>query len=280
MSDLILAQRDGAVFEVTLNRPRQRNAINDEMMQALSVAFDQAEDEFNKGARAVIVRGAGRVFSAGIDLNQFLTPDAGSRKNLFPFTARYQAVLNKIERCSLPVVCVLRGYCLGLALELALACDFRIAAERTKLGLPEARLGIIPDVGGSVRLVKLIGPARAKDLIMTGRNIDLSQALDWGLVNAVFPKDELDQGLGEFVDALAASAPLAVSYAKRVVNDIADNARGLQIEAWAQAQLFRTEDFHNAVKAMIDKNLSDRLGRRMKLSFMARHRRSGRAVSR
>ncbi|MDE2855513.1 MAG: enoyl-CoA hydratase/isomerase family protein [Chloroflexota bacterium] len=253
MSDLILAQRDGAVFEVTLNRPRRRNAINDEMMQALSVAFDQAEDEFNKGARAVIVRGAGRVFSAGIDLNQFLTPDEGLRKNLFPFTARYQAVLNKIERCSLPVVCVLQGYCLGLALELALACDFRIAAERTKLGLPEARLGIIPDVGGSVRLVKLIGPARAKDLIMTGRNIDLSQALDWGLVNAVFPKDELDRGLGEFVDALAASAPLAVSYAKRVVNDIADNARGLQIEAWAQAQLFRTEDFHNAVKAMIDK---------------------------
>ncbi len=253
MSDLILARRDGPVFEVTLNRPRKRNAITDEMMQALSLAIDQAEDEFNQGVRAVIVRGAGRVFSAGIDLDQFLTLDDGLRKNLYPFTARYQAVLNKIERCSLPVICVMQGYCLGLALELALACDFRLAAERTKLGLPEARLGIIPDVGGTVRLVKLIGPARAKDLIMTGRNIDVSQAVDWGLVNAVFPKAELDQGAGEFVDALAASAPLAVSYAKRAVNDITDNARGLQIEAWAQAQLFRTEDFRNAIKAMIDK---------------------------
>jgi len=253
VSDLILARRDGPVFEVTLNRPRKRNAITDEMMQALSLAIDQAEDEFNQGVRAVIVRGAGRVFSAGIDLDQFLTLDDGLRKNLYPFTARYQAVLNKIERCSLPVICVMQGYCLGLALELALACDFRLAAERTKLGLPEARLGIIPDVGGTVRLVKLIGPARAKDLIMTGRNIDVSQAVDWGLVNAVFPKAELDQGAGEFVDALAASAPLAVSYAKRAVNDITDNARGLQIEAWAQAQLFRTEDFRNAIKAMIDK---------------------------
>ena len=253
MSDLILARRDGPVFEVTLNRPRKRNAITDEMMQALSLAIDQAEDEFNQGVRAVIVRGAGRVFSAGIDLDQFLTLDDGLRKNLYPFTARYQAVLNKIERCSLPVICVMQGYCLGLALELALACDFRLAAERTKLGLPEARLGIIPDVGGTVRLVKLIGPARAKDLIMTGRNIDVSQAVDWGLVNAVFPKAELDQGAGEFVDALAASAPLAVSYAKRAVNDITDNARGLQIEAWAQAQLFRTDDFRNAIKAMIDK---------------------------
>jgi len=254
MSDLILARRSEQVFEITLNRPGERNAINDEMMMAISQAFDRAEREFNDGARVVLVRGAGRVFSSGIDLNQFLALDEGLRANLFPFTGRYQAIFNKIERCSLPVICVLQGYCLGMALELALACDFRIAAERTKLGLPEARLGIIPDVGGAVRLVKLVGPSRAKDLIMTGRNIDLSQALEWGLVNAVLPKADLDQGVADFVEALSASAPLAVSYAKRVVNDIADNTRGLQIEAWAQAQLFRTVDFRNAIQAMIDKS--------------------------
>jgi len=212
-----------------------------------------AEREFDDGARAVLVRGAGRVFSSGIDLNQFLALDERLHNNLFPFTARYQAIFNKIERSSLPVICQMQGYCLGLALELALACDFRFAAERTKLGLPETRLGIIPDVGGTARLIKLVGPARAKDLIMTGRNIDLSEALEWGLVNAVFPKAELDQGVADFIEALSASAPLAVSYAKRVVNDIVDNAGGLQIEAWAQAQLFRTNDFHNAIKAMIDK---------------------------
>lgn len=253
MSDLLLARRSGRIFEVVLNRPAERNAINDEMMSALSDAFDQAERAFDDGARVVLVRGAGRVFSSGIDLKQFLTPDERLRANLFPFTARYQAIFDKVERCSLPVICVLQGYCLGLALELALACDFRLAAERAKLALPEARLGIIPDVGGTVRLIKLVGPARAKDLIMTGRNIDLSQALEWGLVNAVFPKAELEQGVAEFVEALSASAPLAVSYAKRVVNDIADNARGLHIEAWAQAQLFRSDDFRNAIQAMIEK---------------------------
>lgn len=253
MSELIAFRRDGAIFEVTLNRPGSRNAINDEMMDAISAAFDRAEREFSQGARVVLIRAAGRVFSSGIDLNQFSPPDENLRGNLFPFTARYQAVFDKIERCSLPVICVLQGYCLGLALELALACDFRIAAERTKLGLPESRLGIIPDVGGTVRLVKLIGPSRAKDLILTGRNIDLAQALHWGMVNAVYPKSELEAGVAEWVEALVAAAPLAVSYGKRVINDIVDSSRGLQIEAWAQAQLFRSEDFRRALRAMLDK---------------------------
>ena len=253
MSDLIVTRRDGLVFEVLLNRPKLRNAITDEMMDGISAAFDQAEREFTQDARVVVVRAEGRVFSSGIDLNQFHPPDTGLQDNLFPFTARYQTILNKIERCSLPVICVMQGYCLGLALELALACDFRIAVERTKLGLPESRLGIIPDVGGTVRLVKLIGPSWAKDLVMTGRNIDLAQALDWGMVNAVYAKAEVEQGVSDFVEALVAAAPLAVSYAKRVINDIADNSHGLNIEAWAQAQLFRSADFRNAVNAMIDK---------------------------
>ncbi len=253
-ANTITTRRNGLVFEVALNRPRQRNAINDEMMEALSAAFDDAEAAFHDGARAVVIRAAGRVFSSGIDLEQFRELDAELRSNLFPFTARYQAIFNKVERCSLPVICVMQGYCLGMALELALACDFRIAAERTKLGLPEARLGIIPDVGGTVRLVKLLGPSRAKDLILTGRNIDADEALAWGLVNAVYPRSELNEGVDAFVDALAASAPLAVSYGKRAINDIVDNARGLQIEAWAQAQLFRTSDFKRALRAMLDKS--------------------------
>ena len=253
MADLIKTQRKGAVFEVALNRPDERNAINDAMMDAISDAFDRVESEFNAGARAVLVRAEGRVFSSGIDLAQFHALDDGARANLFPFTAKYQGIFNKIERSSLPVICVLHGYCLGMALELALACDFRIATARAKLGLPEARLGIIPDVGGTVRLASLVGPARAKYLVLTGKSIDARQALEWGLLDAVYSKDELDAGLADLVENLCASAPLAVSYAKRVINDLSDHARGLQIEAWAQAQLFRSDDFRNAVRAMIDK---------------------------
>ena len=254
MSDLILTERDGDVFHVRLNRPDKRNAINDEMMDALAAAFDLAEREFNAGARVVVIRAEGRAFSSGIDLEQFGSIDDGLRGNLFPFTARYQSVLNKIERCSLPVICVMQGYCLGLALELALACDFRIAVARAKLALPESRLGIIPDVGGTVRLVNLVGPARAKDLVMTGRNIDAGQALDWGLVDHVFDRSTLEPGIEQLVSELCASAPLAVSYAKRVINDITDVSQGLQLEAWAQAQLFRSKDFQRAVRAMMDKS--------------------------
>jgi len=257
MSDVILTRKNGLVFEVILNRADKRNAMNDEMMTALSVAFDEAEREFNNGMRVVIIRAEGRAFSSGIDLTQFSALGEGFgenwRDNLFPFTAKYQAIFNKIENCSMPVICVMHGYCLGMAMELALACDFRIAAERTKLGLPETRLGIIPDVGGTVRLVKLVGPSRAKDIVMTGRNLDVNQAFDWGIVNYVYPKAELEEKVAEFVAELCASSPLAVSYTKRVINDITDNGRGLQVEAWAQAQLFRTNDFINAVEAMLNK---------------------------
>ena len=253
MSEQILVARANDVLTITLNRPDKRNAISDEMMDALAAAFDQAEAAFNSGARVALLRAEGRAFSSGIDLEQFETLDEGLRGNLFPFTARYQSVLNKVERCSLPVICVMQGYCLGLALELALACDFRIAVARAKFGLPETRLGIIPDVGGTVRLVNLVGQARAKDLIMTGRNIEAGQALDWGLVDRVFERSELEKGIEQLVAELRASAPLAVSYAKRVINDITDVSRGLQLEAWAQAQLFRTEDFRKAARAMMEK---------------------------
>ena len=253
MSDFILSRREGAIVEILLNRPDQRNAINDEMMEALAAAFERAEEAFNAGARVLILRGEGRAFSSGIDLAQFQTLDAGTRDNLFPMTNRYQAVLNKIERSSLPVICVMHGYCLGLALELALACDFRIAAARTRLGLPEARLGIIPDVGGTARLVQLVGSARAKDLVLTGRNIEALQALEWGLLDAVHDRADLEAGVERLVADLCAAAPLAVSYAKRVINDITDASRGLRIEAWAQAQLFRSRDFQRAVRAMQDK---------------------------
>jgi len=251
------SQRD-TLFEIALNRTAERNAMNWAMMQGLSDAVDEAEKLFNQGAvRAVIIRAEGRVFSSGIDLNEFTESSSQFgeewHRNLYPVTAAYQQVFNKIERCSLPVICLLHGFAIGLSVEMALACDIRIAAERTRLSLPETRLGIIPDVGGTVRLTKLIGPARAKEFIMTGSNLDIKTAADWGLVNHVVPRDELLAKGEEIAAEIAQSAPLAVSYAKRVVNDIMDYQAGLNLEAWAQAQLMRTEDFVNGVQAMQNK---------------------------
>ncbi len=253
----ILTRQREHIFEVILNRPDMRNAMNHQMMIEIGQAFDEAEHAFQKGARVVFIRSESRVFSSGVDLTDLTQLGSAYgdnwRDNLFPTTVNYQQVFNKIENCSLPTICIIHGYALGLAFEMALACDFRIVAERAKLGLPETRLGIIPDVGGTVRLTKLIGPARAKELIMIGRNFSTEEAERWGMVNTVVPKDELLSCAESLASEIAQSAPLAVSYTKRVVNNIMDYQAGLNFEAWAQAQLFRTDDFENAVKAMLDK---------------------------
>lgn len=259
MSDLIKTILDNQYFHLILNRSDARNAINLPMIDAIGEALHAAEKAFTDGqARVLLVRAEGRAFSQGIDLHaqsdyidQF---GQDWQDNLFATTRHLQDVLTQLERCSLPSICLIQGYCIGTGFELALACDFRIAAERTRISLPESRLGIIPDVGGTARLVKLIGSSRAKEVILTGRTIDLTQAEQWGMVNYVVPKaDLLTKGL-QLAEELTLAAPMAVNYGKRVINDIVDIQGGLNIEAWAQAALFRSEDFKHALQAMNDKN--------------------------
>lgn len=254
MSELIVTRHERReIFEIILNRPDKRNAINWPMMQALDAAITVAETA--DGVRVILFRGEGAVFSAGVDLLGFqdMSEHFGEnwRQDLFPLTAAFQAVANRLERCALPVIALVHNYCLGLAFELALACDFRIATNGTRLGLPETRLGIIPDVGGTTRLTRLVGQARAKELIMTGRQFDTDYAERWGIVNAVVSMDDLlTQGYA-LADELIQAAPLAVSYAKRVIDGIADIDRGLQLEAWAQSVLIRSQDFEQGAQAMM-----------------------------
>ena len=183
------------------------------------------------------------------------------RERMTSVTAAFQGVLNRVERSSLPTIALLRGFALGLGFELALACDFRIAARHTRMGLPEARLGLIPDVGGTTRLTRLVGPSRAKELIITGKLIGPEEAERWGLVNLVTPPGELLDAGVELTQEIAACAPLAVSYAKNVVNQLADIERGLQLEALAQTHLIQTEDFTTGVEAMLAKSTPQGLGK-------------------
>lgn len=255
MNSFVQTRQRDHIFEIILNRPEKRNALNWSMMMDLDAAINEAEKL--TGVRAVLIRGEGSGFSAGIDVASFFesSNQFGEhwRDNLFPLTAAYQGVTNKLERCSLPTIALLHGYCLGLGFEIALACDFRIAVTSTKIGLPETRLGIIPDVGGTTRLTRLAGVARAKEYIMTGKNFDLNDAERWGILNAVVPAEGL-MSKGEALAAeLAQSAPLAVSYAKRVIDGISDTERGLQLEAWAQSILIRSQDFEIGAQAMMTK---------------------------
>jgi enoyl-CoA hydratase/carnithine racemase len=253
MSDLILTQQHETFFEIVLNRPEKRNAINSE----LYAAFDTAVTEAGRapGMRAMLIRGEGKAFSSGIDVSDFLLlpqkygPNWQQRGR--QITDEFQRVLSRLERLELPVIALLHGHCLGLAMELALACDIRIAAEGTKLGLPETRLGLIPDVGGTTRLVRLAGPARTKELIFTGRLIDANQAEQWGIVNSVVPGGQLIEKGQELVNEISLAAPLAVGMAKRVIDGLADIDRGLMLEGWAQSQLFSSEDFMEGAQSFL-----------------------------
>ncbi len=263
MTELILTQSNGALFEIILNRADKRNAINWPMLTALEAALEVAEK--TPGVRAVLLRGEGPGFSAGIDLAAFMElPQAFGenwRANMLSVTGAFQRVLNRFERSSLPSIALLHGFALGLGLELALACDFRLAAAGARLGLPEARLGLIPDVGGTTRLTRLVGPARAKELILTGRAIEAEMAERWGIVNAVAPAAELRAQGEALANEIAQCAPLAVSYGKRVIDGFADIDRGLQLEAWAQNFLIQTEDFGAGVQAMLAKAPAEWKGR-------------------
>ncbi len=253
MTQLVLTQQREHIFEIILNRPEKRNAITMELFKA----FDSAVSQANRtpSLRAVFIRGEGKAFSAGIDVSSLLglANEYGPhwQTRMRSITDEFQSVLTRLERLELPTIVLLHGYCLGLALELALACDIRLAATGTLLGLPESRLGMIPDVGGTTRLTRIAGVARAKELIFSGKQIEAETAEKWGIVNYVVPPDELLAKAETLTAEITQAAPLAVGMAKRIIDGLADVDRGLQLEGWAQSQLFGSEDFMEGAQAFL-----------------------------
>ena len=263
MNDLVITNKHADIFEIILNRPEKRNAINLQLYEQLGEAIQEATEV--SGVRMTILRGKGLTFSAGIDLAALLELSKrygpGWQQRMRSITHDFQAVLTKLERLEMPTIALIHGHCLGLALEVALACDIRIAAEGTKIGLPETRLGLVPDVGGITRLTRLVGPARAKELIFTGRQIDAAIAERWGIVNYVVTPDALEDKATSLAEEIKASAPLAIGMAKRVIDGLADIDRGLMLEGWAQSQLITSEDFQVAVQAYMMKKPPDYKGK-------------------
>ncbi len=260
---LVQGELKGKVFEITLIRPEKRNAITIAMWRDLSAVLQQAA-RLSK-VRCLVIKGAGPSFSAGIDVNAFLElkdqygPEWYTKGRLI--TRETQDVLQLLERLEVPSIAVVQGHCLGLGLELALACDFRIGAKKTKIGLPETLLGIVPDVGGSARLTRLIGVGRAKELILTGKTIDAEQAYEWGILNRLCETEDLGPVLEALVGELCEAAPLAVGMAKRIIDSFHDINPTLDLEGWAQTQLYTTEDFKNAVAAFGAKKKPEFVGR-------------------
>ena len=235
-------ERSEGVATITLNVPDKFNRVSMNARGELAEAFaDLGSDD---DVKAIVLTGAGKAFTAGGDIPGFLKRHPEELSRLAWNVAAP-------ERCPKPVIAQLRGYTFGVGLELALACDFRIAADDVELALPEIRLGMIPGSGGTQRLARLIGLGRAKDVIMRGRRIGAQEALSLGLVTEVVGQDELEGAVGRLVQELSELSPLALRTAKRVLNQVYDAPLhvGIEIEGYAYGMLRSTDDFKEGVEA-------------------------------
>jgi enoyl-CoA hydratase len=249
---------DGVAL-ITLNRPKALNAINRMMIQELAQVLDQAEED--PETRVVILTGAEeKAFAAGADITEF--------QHISPLEALhssqgFQAAFNRIERLKKPVIAAVNGFCLGAGCELALACDMIFASDRARFGQPEVNLGFIPGGGATQRLSRLIGRARAKELIYTGEMIDAQEAYRIGLVNKVFPAAELMTAVRKLAQQVTSKGAVAIELAKKVIDEGygVDLTSALALEAKAFALCFGTEDKAEGVTAFLEKRQPQFKGR-------------------
>jgi 2-oxoglutaroyl-CoA hydrolase len=234
------------VATITLDVPGKFNRLPLGARAQLAGVFEElARDD---RIRTIVVTGAGGAFTAGGDIAAFLE---ASPEELSRLAWNVAAA----ERCPKPVVARIEGYCLGVGLELALACDFRVCSDDAQLGLPEVGLGMIPGSGGTQRLARLVGLGRAKDVVMRRKRIAAADALAWGLVSEAVPAAELDAAVDRVLGDLAELSPLALAMAKRVLNHVYDGPLhvGLELEGLAFGLLRSTHDFREGVEAFGEK---------------------------
>ncbi|GFG69930.1 enoyl-CoA hydratase/isomerase family protein [Mycolicibacter senuensis] len=237
------------VAHLVLDRPERRNALDEELVEDLVTAI--AELEAADGIGCVVVRGDGPGFSAGIDastLAKLAAPDE-LRRIRGAFVAAYDG----LERLPIPTIASVHGWAIGAGFELALACDLRVVAADATLGLPETRMGVVPDVGGTGRLTSLVGPGRAKELILTSRMIDGTQAGRLGIANRVAPSAKLTAATAALADELLACSATANGLAKRIIDRAARPTWNdtLDAELDAQLQCIQTPEFIEAYRRFL-----------------------------
>ena len=246
-------RRDGAVAEIVLDRPRQHNALNLDMWRGLAELASQLQAD--PLVRAVVLRAAGeRAFSAGADVGEF-ERTRGDRQGGVAYNRALREATDAIVGLPMPVVARVQGFCIGGGCELALCADVRICDTTAVFGIPAVRLGTGLDLGDVQRLVRLVGPANAREVLFTGRRIPADRALRIGLVNDVVPLAELDACLERLLDDLLAGSPLALTRAKRDVRLVLDDPTLSSVadrDAYA-AELFDTADYREGVRAFLEK---------------------------
>lgn len=251
MSDRVLYEvGDDGVAVVTINRPEKRNALDDVAFKGLREAARQAQHAVDDGrCRAVLLQGAGPAFSSGIDVTIL-----GSQVGTAPsdaWIAELQDAFTAYEDLTVPTVAAVKGPTFGAGCQLAIACHLRVAAPDAELGVLEARWGLVPDLGGTYRLPRLVGLSRAVDMAASARCVDAETALRWGLVDAVLPVHGFDDAARAYAARLAAGPTVAIGNVARLMRDALTSSRGdaLAAERAHQQRCLASEDFGEAVTA-------------------------------
>jgi enoyl-CoA hydratase len=247
----LLTEETQGVLLITLNRPDKMNALNHQLLLEMQDVLDKATT--NEKVKVVIITGGSKFFAAGADIGQLRSFDSPLVAQ--DFLAAGHQVMNKIESMGKPVIAAVGGIAYGGGCEMTLACDFRLASEKALFGVPEVNLGLIPGWGGTVRLPRLIGATKAKEMLCTGKPVTANEAYNLGLVNKVVPQEALLDESKKFALELAEKPAQALRMAKAVVN----NQFGLGIdmaikfEAQCANYLFTTEDVAEGIRAFLEK---------------------------
>ena len=248
MTEFVRLEIDQAVAVIRLDRPPM-NALNAQVQDEIAAAAAQVSAD--QEVRAVIIYGGERVFAAGADIKEMAE---ATYSQMAADTRRLQEAFTAVAKIPKPVVAAITGYALGGGLELALCADFRVAGESARVGQPEILLGVIPGAGGTQRLPRLVGPARAKDIVFTGRFVAAPEALAIGLVDRVVPDAEVFQAARELAGRYAGGPAVALRAAKQAIDEglDVDLDSGLEIERLNFAGLFATEDQRTGMRSFIE----------------------------
>ncbi|MFX1466145.1 MAG: enoyl-CoA hydratase/isomerase family protein [Promethearchaeota archaeon] len=244
---------------ITINRPKALNAFNNDVIDEFDNLLDEIENDDT--IKVVIITGEGeRAFCAGADLAEIKN---STKEEFSQFIENGQMLMRKIETMEKTFIAAINGFALGGGLELALACDIRIASENAKMGTPEVGVGLIPGWGATQRLPKVIGLGRAKELILTGNHISAKDAEHFGLVNKVVTSDELIPSASKIAEKIANNAPVAVQLAKASANVSfeVNIEEGYKYELEAEKKCFETEDLREGIQALFDKRKPNFIGK-------------------
>jgi enoyl-CoA hydratase/carnithine racemase len=246
--EFVTLQVEGAVGTIRLDRPKM-NAIDEQLHMEVRAAAMEAEKRDE--VRAVVLYGGERVFAAGADIKAMSQLDGAG---MVAWGRELTASFTHVARIPKPVIAAITGYALGGGYELALCADFRVLGASAKIGQPEIQLGVIPGAGGTQRLARLVGPAKAKDLVFTGRHVGAEEALEIGLADAVVPDDEVYETAVAMARKFAAGPPLALAAAKQAIDEGLELPiqEGLALETRLFAELFGTEDQKAGMTSFIE----------------------------